>query len=69
MSKKKNGARLILVRLEDQKFKYTLRFGFLALNNKSEYKALIQGIELALEIGAKKLVAHSDLQLVVELVN
>lgn len=43
-----------------------MRFGLLALNNENEYEVLIQGMELTRKMGAKKLVAHSDVQLVVE---
>lgn len=41
----------------------------MTLYNKVEYKALIQGIELARDLGARKLMVHSDSQLAVELVN
>lgn len=66
LTKERSGSRQSLARLEDQKLEYALRFRFLALNNKVDYKALIQEMELTLEVGAKKLVAHNDSQLVVE---
>lgn len=54
---------------EVQKFEYILRIRFLALKNETKYETLIKGIKLALEVWQKKLVAHSDSQLVVEQVN
>lgn len=66
---KRSGASLILTGLEKQKFEYTLWFGFKALNNKIEYKALIQELELALEVKAKYLLVYSNSQLVVKHVN
>ena len=41
-----------------------LRFAFKAINNQAEYEALIAGISLAKEMGAKVLMAKSDLLLV-----
>lgn len=69
MSKEGSGVRLILARLGEQKLEYTFRFRFPTLNNKVEYEELIQGIMLTSEMGAKRLAAYSDSQLVVEQVN
>ena len=43
--------------------------GFSASNNKSEYEAIIAGLEFALAIGANSLLIQSDSQLVVGQVN
>ena len=44
--------------------KQSLRFAFKASNNQAEYEALIAGILLAKEMGAKVLIAKSDSLLV-----
>jgi len=41
-----------------------LKFAFKASNNQAEYKALIAGMLLAKEMGARSLLAKSDSQLV-----
>ena len=46
-----------------------VRLGFSASNNKSEYKAMIAGLELALAVGADSLLIRSDSHLVVGQVN
>ncbi|GKA44225.1 reverse transcriptase domain-containing protein [Tanacetum coccineum] len=45
-------------------FTYALRFGFEASNNEAEYKALIDGLRIAEQIGIKNLQAHVDSRLV-----
>ena len=44
----------------------SLRFAFKASNNQAEYEALIAGMLLAREMGARSLVAKSDSLLVTE---
>ena len=44
--------------------KQALRFAFKASNNQPEYEALIAGMLLAKEMGARSLLAKSDSQLV-----
>lgn len=68
-SKEGSRIRLILIGLEEQKFEYALWFEFLTSNNKTNYEVLIQCMELARKMGAHKLVAHNDSQLVVKQVN
>ncbi|XP_077250203.1 uncharacterized protein LOC143889755 [Tasmannia lanceolata] len=48
---------------------YALCLNFKASNNESEYEALLAGLNLAAELGAKKLKFYSDSKLVVEQVN
>lgn len=43
-----------------------MKLKFEASNNQAEYEALIVGVELALELGALKIVIHCDSQLVVK---
>lgn len=46
-----------------------MRFRFKASNNEAKYEALIQGLDLALEVKANNLFIYSDSQLVVKQVN
>lgn len=64
-----SGACLVFVDPKRIKVNYALRFAFKASNKKAEYKALIVGLNLARELGAKNLRTHSDSQLVVNQVN
>ena len=45
------------------KIEQAIRLGFSALNNESEYEAILAGIELAATISADKLIIQSDSQL------
>ncbi|XP_057452760.1 uncharacterized protein LOC130744605 [Lotus japonicus] len=44
----------------------SLKFGFRASNNQSEYEALIAGLRLAIELGVQKLYIKGDSQMVVK---
>lgn len=44
---------------------YALHFGFLASNNMAKYEALLNGMQIALEVGATDLRINNDSQLVV----
>ncbi|GJR39856.1 reverse transcriptase domain-containing protein [Tanacetum coccineum] len=46
-------AGLILTNPEGMEFTYALRFGFEATNNEAEYKALIDGLRIAEQMGTK----------------
>ncbi|XP_021827212.1 uncharacterized protein LOC110767855 [Prunus avium] len=63
------GAGLVLISPHATEVEYALRFGFRASNNEAEYEALIAGLRLAKELGAKKIQVRSDSQLVVNQVN
>ena len=45
-----NGARIILISLEDSTLEYTLQFSFPSTNNEAEYEALIIDLKLAKEL-------------------
>ncbi|KAL0446025.1 UNVERIFIED_CONTAM: hypothetical protein Slati_1730400 [Sesamum latifolium] len=45
---------------------FAIKFGFKASNNEAEYEALVIGMRMAHETGAKHLLAYSDSQLVVK---
>ncbi|XP_073035355.1 uncharacterized protein [Primulina eburnea] len=60
-----SGAGILLENPQGDKFQYSIRLQFSASNNEAEYEAIILGLKLALAAGSKRLVAHSDSQLVV----
>ncbi|KAL0399974.1 UNVERIFIED_CONTAM: hypothetical protein Sradi_2340700 [Sesamum radiatum] len=55
-------AGVVLTTLEGDELEYALSFDFKASNNETEYEALIVSIRLALDVGAKNLIAYSDSQ-------
>ena len=59
------GAWLILQTPSGEQKKYAIRIGFKATNNKAEYKALLVGLRVAIEMEVDFLDAFSDSQLVV----
>ncbi|CAL2276958.1 unnamed protein product [Prunus armeniaca] len=63
------GAGLILISPDEVVLEYALRFKFHASNNKAEYEALLAGLRLAKEMGARQIQIFSDSQLVVHQVN
>jgi len=61
-----SGAGLVLTGPHGAKVLYALKFGFKASNNEAEYEALIAGLKIAKDIGARRLRALSDSMLVVQ---
>ncbi|KAL5553871.1 hypothetical protein UlMin_041272 [Ulmus minor] len=59
------GIGLVLTSPEGDLIQQAIRCGFKATNNEAEYEALIAGLNLAKDMGIKKLSIHSDSQLVV----
>ena len=51
------------------KIEQAIRLGFSASNNKSEYEAILVGLELAAALSANRLLIQSDSQLVIGQVN
>ena len=47
-----SGARVVLISLDGSKLCYAIRLHFLASNNSVEYEALINGLCIAIELGA-----------------
>ncbi|XP_043818212.1 uncharacterized protein LOC122725251 [Manihot esculenta] len=60
-----NGAGIMLKGPEGFKFCYALRLEFKASNNVAEYEALINGMQIAKEVGATDLEINSNSQLVI----
>ncbi|XP_031264865.1 uncharacterized protein LOC116123206 [Pistacia vera] len=60
-----SGLGIVLIAPEGDIVQRAIRCGFKCTNNKAEYEALIAGLSLAREIGAKRLEVKSNSQLVV----
>ena len=61
-----SGARVVLISLDGSRFRYAIRLHFLASNNTTEYEALINGLCIAIELGATRLYVRGDSELVVD---
>ncbi|XP_057510765.1 uncharacterized protein LOC130793127 [Actinidia eriantha] len=59
------GARLVIQTPSGEQMEYAIRIGFKATNNEAEYKALLAGLRMVVELGAQSLDIFSDSQLVV----
>ena len=46
------GARVVLISLDGSRLRYPIRLHFSASNNATEYEALINGLRIAIELGA-----------------
>ena len=47
-----SGARVVLISPDGSRLCYTIRLHFSASNNAMEYEALINGLRIAIELGA-----------------
>ena len=47
-----SGARVVLISPDGSRLHYAIRLHFLASNNAAEYEALINGLRIAIELGA-----------------
>ena len=47
-----SGAGVVLISLDRSRLRYAIRLHFLATNNATEYEALINGLRIAIELGA-----------------
>ncbi|XP_074336119.1 uncharacterized protein LOC141673282 [Apium graveolens] len=63
------GTGIILVSPEGHHLMSVIHFKFYAMNNDAEYEALINGLNIALEMRVRNLIAKSDSELVVNQVN
>ena len=61
-----SGAGVVLISLDWSRLRYTIHLHFLASNNATEYEALINGLCIAIELGATRLYVHGDLELVID---
>lgn len=60
-----SGASILLTSPTGDTLEYVFKFDFPASNNEAEYEALIAGVKMAPEVGARRLEIFSDSQLVV----
>ena len=60
------GAGVVLTSPQRKKLKYVLQIHFVASNNVAEYEALIHGINVAKEIGVRRMACFRDSDLVVQ---
>ncbi|KAL0447246.1 UNVERIFIED_CONTAM: hypothetical protein Slati_1852500 [Sesamum latifolium] len=61
-----SGAGIVITTPQGEDLEFAIKFSFKASNNKAEYEALVIGLRMAHETGAKHLLAYSDSQLVVK---
>ena len=61
-----SGARVVIIFLDGSRLRYAIRLHFLASNNAVEYEALINGLRIAIELGATYLYVRHDSELVVD---
>ena len=59
------GVEIIVITLEGIKLEHSFRLGFKASNNEAEYEALLAGLSVVLDLGAKEVEVYSDSGLVV----
>ena len=60
------GAGVVLISSDGSRLRYTIHLHFLASNNTMEYEALINGLQIAVELGATRLYVRGDLELVID---
>ncbi|KAL0320221.1 UNVERIFIED_CONTAM: hypothetical protein Sradi_5283600 [Sesamum radiatum] len=61
-----SGASIVITTPQGEDLEFAIKFGFKASNNEAEYEALVIGMKMAHEAGAKHLLAYLDSQLVVK---
>ena len=59
-------ARVVMISLDGSRLRYMIHLHFLASNNAMEYEALINRLRIAIELGAMRLYARGDSELVVD---
>ncbi|KAL0431963.1 UNVERIFIED_CONTAM: Transposon Ty3-G Gag-Pol polyprotein [Sesamum radiatum] len=61
-----SGAGIAITSPQGKDLEFTVKFGFKTSNNEAEYEALVIGMRMAHEAGARHLLAYSDSQLIVK---
>ena len=59
-------ARVVLISLDGSRLRYMICLHFSTSNYVAEYEALINGLRIAVELGAMRLYIHGDSELVVD---
>ncbi|KAL0440226.1 UNVERIFIED_CONTAM: hypothetical protein Slati_2505600 [Sesamum latifolium] len=60
-----SGAGVVITSPQGEDLEFSIKFDFKASNNEAEYEALVIGMRMAHEAGARHLLAYSDSQLIV----
>ncbi|KAL0437672.1 UNVERIFIED_CONTAM: hypothetical protein Sradi_0475100 [Sesamum radiatum] len=55
-----SGAGIVITSPQGENLEFTIKFGFKASNNEVEYKALVIGMKMTHEAGARHLLAYSN---------
>ncbi|KAL0313455.1 UNVERIFIED_CONTAM: hypothetical protein Sradi_5744800 [Sesamum radiatum] len=55
-----SGAGIVITSPQGEDLEFAIKFNFKASNNEAEYEALVIGIRMAHEAGARHLLAYSD---------
>jgi ribonuclease HI len=63
--KKNGGAKILLITLDGKELSSSLRLKLKTTNNEAEYEAVIVGLRMALELGAKSVEVWRDSQVIV----
>ncbi|KAL0445890.1 UNVERIFIED_CONTAM: hypothetical protein Slati_1716900 [Sesamum latifolium] len=61
-----SGEGIVITSPQGENLEFAVKFGFKASNNEAEYEALLAGMKIAHEAGARHFIAYSDSQLVVK---
>ena len=61
-----SGARVVMISPDRSRLCYAIHLYFLASNNTAECEALINGLCIAIELGAMRLYVHGDSELVID---
>ena len=61
-----SGAGVVLISSDRSRLHNTIHIHFLASNNAVEYEALINGLRIAIQLGAMRLYVRGDSKLVVD---
>ncbi|KAL0462882.1 UNVERIFIED_CONTAM: hypothetical protein Slati_0175800 [Sesamum latifolium] len=61
-----SGAGIVITSPQGEDLEFAVKFDFKASNNEAEYEALVIGMKMAHEAGARHLLAYSDSQLIVK---
>ncbi|KAL0453658.1 UNVERIFIED_CONTAM: Polyprotein P3 [Sesamum latifolium] len=61
-----SGAGIVVTTPQGEDLEFAIKFGFKASNNEAEYEALVIGMRMAHEAGARHLLTYSDSQLIVK---
>ena len=64
-TKKYGGVGVLLITLEGEELRSSLRLEFRTTNNEAEYEAVIAGLGMAFELGAVSVEIRSDSQVIV----